>query len=934
MEQSETRHGVLGDIFYHAVEGMFQSTPDGAFLSVNLAFGEMMGFASPEEMTSSIADLATQYYGTPQDRTRYREMLEKGGIVRNFEAEVRKKDGTFIWVRTNTRAVYKEDGSIDYYEGAVVDITAEKRAQEALIESETRYRALFENANDAIFLMSEDVFVDCNDRTLEMFGCTREQIVGQPPYGVSPPRQPDGRDSKEKALEKIQAVLRGEPQLFEWKHRRYDGKPFDAEVNLNEVRLGDKVFIQAVVRDITERKKTEEGLRDSEQHLSDILEYLPDATLVIDKAGKVLIWNRAMEEMTGVSAMDIVGKGDHEYAIPFYGEKRPILIDLALNPEDETIEKRYPLVKRDGGIFYTEIYIERFRQEGAWIWGKAKPLYDSSGNVVGAIETIRDVTSRKLAEEALRKAGEMTHYMLMRAPFGVFVVNQLGLIEYANEKMSTISGILLDEFKSINVFDLPGYRESGIADGIRSVFRGETFSMGPLEYTSYRGRKTTIRNFTGLPFQEEGISKALIFVEDVTERVLAERLVERERAALFSILQRSPYGVMHVDKQGNVVYINPMFSNITGYTIDDIPVAREWLNKAYPDPEYRRTVIGTWKGDMLKRGANREFVITCKDGATKEIEFRPTLLDDGSSITMLSDITERKMIENLLKESEERYRILTEKALVGVYLVQGGKFRYVNPAFARIHGYEPDELIDVIGPAGLIIPEDRETAEAYFRQRIKGEIESVHFETRMKRKDGAVRTVEVHGARAVFNGEPAVLGMLLDVTERKQYEEKLQIMSTVDELTGLYNRRGFMTLSDQQIRISNRTGRDLLLFFIDLDGMKWINDTLGHKEGDKALVEAAGVLRETFRESDIIGRMGGDEFAVLVLYTTDTSSELLQERLCLALDSCNSREKRPYQITFSTGTALYEPATPVTLDELMSKADTLMYEEKKRKRGR
>ena len=143
-----------------------------------------------------------------------------------------------------------------------------------------------------------------------------------------------------------------------------------------------------------------------------------------------------------------------------------------------------------------------------------------------------------------------------------------------------------------------------------------------------------------------------------------------------------------------------------------------------------------------------------------------------------------------------------------------------------------------------------------------------------------------------------------------------------------------MTLSDQQIRISNRTGRDLLLFFIDLDGMKWINDTLGHKEGDKALIEAAGVLRETFRESDIIGRMGGDEFAVLVLYTTDTSSELLQERLCLALDSCNSREKRPYQITFSTGTALYEPAAPATLDELMSKADALMYEEKKRKRGR
>lgn len=157
-----------------------------------------------------------------------------------------------------------------------MDITERKRSEEALRESETRYRALYESANDAILLMNKDEFIECNPKALETYGGTREQLLGSPPYRFSPKYQPDGQLSKEKALGFINAALEGKPQIFEWQHCRYDGTPFDAEVSLNRLDLGEKVFLQAIVRDVTPRKQAEISLRRAFSEIEELKKRLED----------------------------------------------------------------------------------------------------------------------------------------------------------------------------------------------------------------------------------------------------------------------------------------------------------------------------------------------------------------------------------------------------------------------------------------------------------------------------------------------------------------------------------------------------------------------------------------------------------------------------------------------------------------------------------
>ena len=187
-------------------------------------------------------------------------------------------------------------------------------------------------------------------------------------------------------------------------------KPFQPEDVLARVkthldlrRLQKQMEIQNVhlIEEIEERKRMEEALRESEQRLSDIINFLPDATFALNHEGKIIAWNQAIEEMTGEKAEDMLGKSDYEYSLPFYGIRRPMLINFVFQHDDE-IEKKYFFLKREGNIILAEGNVS-IKGKILTLWAKASPLYNSSGSITGAIESIRDITDRKKSEKALKK---------------------------------------------------------------------------------------------------------------------------------------------------------------------------------------------------------------------------------------------------------------------------------------------------------------------------------------------------------------------------------------------------------------------------------------------------------------------------------------------------------------------------------------------------
>jgi len=167
--------------------------------------------------------------------------------------------------------------------------------------------------------------------------------------------------------------------------------------------------------------------------------------------------------------------------------------------------------------------------------------------------------------------------------------------------------------------------------------------------------------------------------------------------------------------------------------------------------------------------------------------------------------------------------------------------------------------------------------------------------------------------------------------ERHQLQAALRSLSLVDDLTGLYNRRGFLTLAEQQLKVAQRAKRGFLVIYADVDALKQINDTFGHQQGDLALIKTAEILKRTFRKSDIMARMGGDEFVVLARATSNESTEVIVTRLQGYLDAYNAQVDSSYKLSISTGIVCYDPEHPCSVDELLVRADKLMYAHKRDK---
>lgn len=279
-----------------------------------------------------------------------------------------------------------------------------------------------------------------------------------------------------------------------------------------------------------------------------------------------------------------------------------------------------------------------------------------------------------------------------------------------------------------------------------------------------------------------------------------------------------------------------------------------------------------------------------------------------------------------LASSEERFRTLARNAPVGIFLTDPeGGCTYINEHWMAITGYTQDEALGD-GWMRAVHPDDRERLVREWRDATRRRAPFTNeFRFRTPEQRDVWALTGAIPVRVADGGIEGYIGTVMDISARKHAEETIRELSLVDELTGLRNRRGFLQLTEIELLLARHRGRELWLFYADLDGMKQINDSFGHAVGDLALQDTATILRETFRDTDVIARLGGDEFAALSLEANLESPDMIVARLKAHVDAHNAADKRPYRLSISIGAARFHPDKHDNIEKLMAEADAAMY---------
>lgn len=389
--------------------------------------------------------------------------------------------------------------------------------------------------------------------------------------------------------------------------------------------------------------------------------------------------------------------------------------------------------------------------------------------------------------------------------------------------------------------------------------------------------------------------------------------------------------VIYAISVGAIAIVSILFALILGYKIS--------MAIANPVHKLKEAAAGIAGGDLDVR---------------VEVETKDEIGDLAVSFNkMASDL--KKTRDELTTAKEYADNIVNSMTNSLIVVSPEGKIQYVNPTTCSLLGYEENEIvgqpIDTIfaegkeelpfkgpGLADLIKEGAARNLEKTYLSKDGEKIPVLFSMSVIREKDNTpLPPLNLRGGEGELKGRiQSIVCVAQDITDRKQAEEALRSLSHIDELTGLFNRRQFFALAEQQLKIAIRTKKKLLLLFIDVDGLKRINDNHGHTEGDLALIDIANILKGTFRESDITARIGGDEFVVLAVKNTDAdvNGEIPTTRLQNNLDEHNAKGSRGYKLSISVGTTQFDPEQPLSVDELLARADALMYEQKRGKKNK
>lgn len=504
-----------------------------------------------------------------------------------------------------------------------------------------------------------------------------------------------------------------------------------------------------------------------------------------------------------------------------------------------------------------------------------------------------------------------------------------GIITSWNKGAEKIYGYVAEEVIGRHISILvPSSHAEEIQSILEKVRRGERIEHYETVRVTKSAEPITV-SLTVSPIRDAAgsIIGASTISRDFTRRRKYEEMIHKQ----VRILDQIQDSVITTDLDGNVTSWNKGAERLYLYTAEEA-VGRH-ISFIYPQDK-RHFLENEIIAPLKEKGAHESEVrLRRKSGEEFHAFLLLSLLRDGSGaptgmVGSSIDITARKEAEERIRRDKEEWEE-TFDAIPDIVAVIDRQhiIRRANEALAAKTGIARDKLIGkycykiICGiekplsdcPGSMAITTGREQIEERYIENLKG-----HYLiscTNIFTCDGSISCfVEV----------------CRDISGQKEMEKKLQEAANTDVLTGLYNRRGFITLAEHQLRVADREKRSLALIYVDFDNLKRINDKFGHEEGDRALADTANLLKKSFRESDVLGRLGGDEFAMLLTEPSEQDIEqIISENIQQNLKSHNEQSSRPYLLSVSVGIAHYNPANPCTLNDLLKTADKLMYRKKR-----
>jgi diguanylate cyclase (GGDEF)-like protein/PAS domain S-box-containing protein len=814
--------------------------------------------------------------------------------IYEVEYRIRRHDGIYRHFLARGVPVLKKDGGIREWVGTCIDISERKSMEEELKIKQRLNKLLIDSLPHSAMLIRKDRKIIAANKMAEEVGaivggyCWQDfgkcQFIPEEhrQYIDKHGRFPDGGTrcyfcNADEAMKSKGPV-------------NIDVNAWDRTWDTYWIPLDEEMYLHYAI-DITERKKAEEQI----VNLSKFPSEDPNPVLRMDGKGKILYKNEAVMRLLrneGLKEEDVI----------------KILPAHIKNLINKTLKSKKALNSIEVNL--------------------RNRIYAYSINPVSEHQYVNlyatDITERRQAEKELAKSELRYRTLFDSAADSIYLIDlRTQKIIDCNSKASKTSGYTIRQLKGKKMKELFPREEQIIVSSILKKIN-ETGSLSGITgiHQLRRDGKLIPLDVNATMIELAGKSYCLGIFRDITARMLAEYAL-RESEDRYQRLSEASFEGIIVHDNGKIVDVNETLARMFGYKRPEVIGMN--LQELF-SPEYR---------DMIPKETSANYKRTLeamgirKNSTSFPVEIRGRSIQyhgKTSCVAIIRDISERVLAETALRYSEAQYRSLVDNSLVGIFKSNlKGEILYVNEASARMFDYQsPEELMSVGALLHSKNPQDREM----FIRQLKKKGKVTNYALDVLTKSGSSKHILIN---ATLDTD-IISGMALDITKRKELEDKLQAVAITDDLTGLFNRRGFITLAGQQCKLADRSKSDICLLYLDLNGLKTINDELGHKAGDKALIDTANILKNTFREADIIGRIGGDEFAVLLSDSSIPGTEnIIVSHLESNINKFNKRKNQKYKLSVSAGVAHFEPGNKCTIDNLLTRADKLMYEDKNRR---